>query len=435
MVKIAVVGTGYVGLVSGTCLAESGHVVVCSDISKEKIEMLNRGEVPIYEMGLKELIEKNVEEERLFFTTNVAQAIQDADVVFSAVGTPPDENHKADLKFVKAVAKTFAENLNGYKVFVNKSTVPVGTGALVKEIIQKEGAKDFDVVSNPEFLREGAAVKDFLNPDRIIIGVESEKAKEIMGKIYAPFERNQSPIMFTDLKSAELIKYASNSFLAMKISFINQVAGFCEKVGADVKQVAKGMGYDNRIGSRFLQAGIGYGGSCFPKDVDALIESGIETGHPFTILEEVRRVNKGLRTYSVEKISKALKNNLSGKKIAVWGLSFKPRTDDVREAPAVEIIQGLLEKGAKISAFDPEAMENFKHFNPELEIEYVKRSHEALKDADLLFLCTEWDEFRVPDFKKMQSLMKGKIIVDGRNIFKPEEVHKAGFEYYGFGRS
>ena len=499
MVKITIVGTGYVGLVSGTCLAEIGHEVICSDIDEKKIEMLNSNIMPIYEVGLKELVEKNVKEKRLSFTSNIDEAIQKSEIIFSAVGTPPDENHKADLKFVREVAKTFLKNLNGYKIFVNKSTVPVGTCDMVREIIEsgewkEEGGRwreeesgrreeergewkaerrsgewkaeggrwreeesgrreedveggrrkedveggewregvDFDVVSNPEFLREGAAVKDFLNPDRVVVGAKGERAKKLMEEVYKPLVRMQSPLMITDIKSAELIKYASNSFLATKISFINEIARFCEKVGADVKEVAKGMGLDNRIGPKFLNAGIGYGGSCFPKDVDALFESGYEVGYEFEILKAVRHVNFKQKTVQIDRL-KSIIGNLEGKNIAVWGLSFKPRTDDVREAPAYFIIKKLLEEGASVNAFDPVANKNFDEWY-KLNIKFYDNKYDTIYNCDALLIITEWDEFRVIDSNKLKDLMKRAIIIDGRNILDSKSLKENAIEYYGVGR-
>lgn len=436
MVKITIVGTGYVGLVTGTCLAEIGHQVICCDISKEKIDLLKLGKIPIYEMGLKELVEKNVIENRLSFTTEINLAILESDVIFSAVGTPPDENHKADLRYVKEVAKVFAQNLNKYKIFVNKSTVPVGTGNEVKKIIEENKINpeiEFEIVSNPEFLREGAAIKDFLNPDRIVIGCENDKAKEIMEKVYKPLERIKSPIIFTDVKSAELIKYAANSMLATRISFINEIANFCDLVGADIKQVAKGIGLDTRIGSKFLQAGIGYGGSCFPKDVSALINSGLENNFEFSILKAVENVNQKQKTIIIEKLEKEL-GSINGKTISIWGLAFKPRTDDIREAPSIYIIKELLKKGVKIKVFDNIAEKNFKTQHPNLEIMYCKDKYEAIENTNCLLLLTEWDEFRTLDFEKMKEIMKGNLIVDGRNIYDPLEIRKNGFNYIGIGR-
>ena len=437
MAKIVIVGTGYVGLVTGACLAEMGHDIICSDVSKEKINMLDAGDIPIYEIGLKEIVHKNVAEGRLRFTTDVAGAIRECDAVFSAVGTPPDENHRADLKHVKEVAKTFAQNLNGYKVFVNKSTVPVGTGDIVKELIEKESGKsapeDFDVVSNPEFLREGAAVKDFLNPDRIIMGCASQRACDIMTRIYKPLVRAQSPMVHTDVKSADLIKYASNAFLATKITFINEIANFCDKVGGNVKQVSKGMGLDNRIGPKFLASGIGFGGSCFPKDVDALYEAGIDAGTEFKILGAVKEVNAKQKVKPVEILKNKFGKNLKGKKVALWGLSFKPRTDDVREAPAYYIAKALSDLGVVLSAYDPVAGDNFKEWYKELDIVYHKNKYDAAKDCDAMILVTEWDEFRIVDFKNLQDHMKGNLIVDGRNLYSKEDTFDFGFELIGIG--
>lgn len=432
MVKIAVVGTGYVGLVSGSCLAEIGHKVICVDIDQDKIKKLNSGEIPIYENGLSEIVERNFNK-RLFFSTDVDKAIQDSEVIFSAVGTPPGENHKADLRFVKQVAKSFAENLNEYKLFVNKSTVPVGTSKMVKSLIKEVTQNEFDVVSNPEFLREGNAVEDFLKPDRIIVGTESLKASDIMKKIYEPFHRNNCPIYHTNIESAELIKYASNSFLATKISFINEVSKYCDLVGADVTEVAKGMGYDSRIGSKFLNAGIGYGGSCFPKDVDALIESGKENNFDFEILENVRKVNNNQRLFFVNKILKVMKN-YEGKTVTVWGLSFKPNTDDVRESPANEIIQKLVDNGFKVNAYDSIAKDNFRHDNPKLDVNYFDNMYDALDNSSALILLTEWDKFKVLDFETMRGKMKNNLIFDGRNIYDPKQISEEGFKYHGVGR-
>lgn len=435
MAKIAIVGTGYVGLVTGTCLAECGHKVVCCDISDEKINMLKNGQCPIYEAGLEELIEKNTNSGNLSFTTDVGGAIRDAETVFSAVGTPMGENYEADLSYVKAVAKTFAENLDEYKVFVNKSTVPVGTGDIVKKIILENSSVSFDVVSNPEFLREGNAVEDFLKPDRIIVGCESEKARDVMKNIYEPFERNHHPVVFTDIKSAELIKYASNSMLATRISFMNEIARFCDIVGANVEEVAKGMGYDARIGPKFLQAGIGYGGSCFPKDVAALIESGKEKNYDFEILNAVQNVNNVQKTLIVDKIKSEI-GSLEGKKIALWGLAFKPGTDDVREAPSAYIAKKLIdEKVSKINAYDIVAQKSFKADNPGLEIEYYENCYDAVNDCDVLLVLTQWDEFKVLDYDKLNEMMRGKLIADGRNMYNPEEVRGKGFSYIGIGRS
>lgn len=434
--KLAFIGTGYVGLVSGTCMAEIGHEVICADIDKKKIDKLKRGGIPIYEFGLEELVKENVRQERLRFTTDVGKAIREADVIFSAVGTPPDaKTGEADLRYVFAVAETFGKNLNGYKILVNKSTVPVGTAERVHAAIAEasDGKFEFDVVSNPEFLREGAAVKDFLNPDRVIVGADSERAWEIMEKIYRPIARSGRPVVLTDVKSAEIIKYASNAFLATKISFIDQMANFIGKAGGNVKEVARGMGFDNRIGSRFLYAGIGWGGSCFPKDVKALIQTGKKYGYDFTILEAVDASNEKQKLLPVAYLKKALKN-LKGKKIAIWGLSFKPRTDDVREAAALSIIAALTKAGATVAAFDPVATENAKAVigkNP--RVKYASGQYDAADKADALVIVTEWDEFRTADYKEIGKRMKGSVIVDGRNILEREEAEAAGFTYYGIG--
>ncbi len=433
--KLAFIGTGYVGLVTGACMAELGHTVVCADIDKKKIAKLKKGIMPIYELGLEELVEKNVKEGRLSFTHSIGAAMKEAEVVFSAVGTPEDKKTgKADMQYVYAVAETFGKNLNGYKILVNKSTVPVGTADQVRDIVlhASKGKHEFDIVSNPEFLREGAAIKDFLNPDRVVVGVASERAKELMEKIYRPIARAGRPVMVTDVRSAELIKYASNAFLATKIAFINEVANFCEKAGANVKEVAKGMGYDSRIGSRFLYAGIGYGGSCFPKDVEALMQTGKEHKHRFTIIEAADKFNDDQKLRPLGFLKQHFKS-LKGKTIAVWGLSFKPRTDDVREAPALYVIEGLLKAGAKIKAFDPVAMENFKLAFPDKRIKYVDHAYTAAEDADVLLVMTEWDEFRTAEYPELASRMKGKVIVDGRNIFERREAEQEGFTYFGIG--
>jgi len=436
MVKITIVGTGYVGLVTGTCLAEVGHEVICADISDEKIKILEHGGCPIYEPGLLELIRKNVEAGRLNFTTEVGAAIQKSEVIFSAVGTPMGENYEADLKYVKAVAKTFAENLNDYKVFVNKSTVPVGTGDVVKGVVDAvvSDSSSYDIISNPEFLKEGAAVKDFLNPDRVVIGFENERAKDLMAKVYGPFVRVQSPIVFMDVKSAELTKYAANSMLAVRISFMNEIARYCDLVGANVKEVAKGIGLDTRIGPKFLNAGIGYGGSCFPKDVAAIVESGKQVGYDFKIISSAMKVNETQKSIAVERVVENFGNDLSGKTITLLGLSFKPRTDDVREAPSIYIIRELLALGAKINVFDSIAEVNFRKENPEFDINYFPDYYEALSGSDCLLLVTEWDEFRTIDFDKVADLMSGNLVVDGRNIFSPVEVKGKGFDYIGIGR-
>ena len=435
--KIAVIGTGYVGLVTGTWLAELGNSVVCVDIDESKISKLKKGDIPIYEPGLSELTVRNFKEGRLKFTTDSKKAIQDSEVVFSAVGTPPDKDHKADLTAVKKVAETFGKNINGYKVFVNKSTVPVGTSEMVYEIIAKESKNKykFDVVDNPEFLREGTAVKDFMNPDRVVVGIRknTEKAKEVMEKVYSPLVRAGRPLMFTDIHSAEIIKYASNSFLATKISFINEVANFCELVGADVKEVAKGMGLDDRIGPRFLHAGIGYGGSCFPKDVQAFIKTGEDKGYEFQILNAVENVNRSQKTKILKNLTKEIPD-LKNKVIAIWGLAFKPKTDDMREAPSINIINGILDAGGVVNAFDPVAMENAKKLFKKDTVNFCDTPHKAAKGADALLILTEWDEFRAVDLKKIKELMRGSLICDGRNIYNPAEVKKIGFKYKSIGR-
>lgn len=417
-------------------MAEIGHTVVCADVDAKKIAKLKRGGIPIYEFGLEELVKENVRQGRLSFTTDIGKAIRESDAVFSGVGTPPDpKTGEADLQYVFAVAETFGKNLNGYKVLVNKSTVPVGTADRVREIVMQssDGTQEFDVVSNPEFLREGTAVKDFLNPDRVIVGTESERAWAIMERIYRPVARAGRPIIQTDVKSAEIIKYASNSFLATKISFINEIANFCAIVGGNAKEVARGMGFDTRIGSRFLSAGIGYGGSCFPKDVKALLHTGAEHGYEFTILEAVRAANEKQKLLPINFLKKSLKT-LKGKRVAVWGLSFKPRTDDVREAPALLIIETLLKNGASVAAFDPVATENAKTvLKSNARLKFAKDQYAAADGADALVVATEWDEFRTADFADLQKRMRGTVIVDGRNIFRRNEAEAAGFTYYGVG--
>lgn len=433
--KITVIGTGYVGLVTGTCFAELGNEVTCVDIDKAKIENLKKGMIPIYEPGLEELVLRNHKEKRLHFTIDAKSAIESAEVVFSAVGTPPDKDHRADLTAVMQVAQTFGKNLNGYKVFVNKSTVPVGTSERVREVIAKEsGKKDFDVVDNPEFLREGTAVKDFMNPDRIVVGVDKngKKARSLLEKLYAPLVRAGRPLLFTDIHSAEIIKYASNSFLATKISFINEIANFCELVGADVTEVAKGIGLDDRIGPRFLHAGIGYGGSCFPKDVQAFIQTGKDNGYEFLILEATEEVNQTQKLRIFNKLRDEV-GDLNGKKIAIWGLAFKPKTDDMREAPAIITIEKLLEHGAKVEVFDPVAVENAKSIFGD-RIKYARTPYEAVSKAYALLIITEWDEFRAIDLERVKKLMSGDLICDGRNIYSPRDVKAMGFKYKSIGR-
>lgn len=434
--KVTFLGTGYVGLVSGACLAEIGHDVICADIDKKKIAMLKKGIIPIYEIGLEEIVERNTKEGRLNFTTDLKKAIQESEVVFMAVGTPEDKmTGQADLQYVFAVAETFGKHLNGYKLFVDKSTVPVGTAERVEEIIKKasKGKHPFEVVSNPEFLREGAAVKDFQNPDRVVLGVKSDKARKMMEQIYRPIARNGRPILFTDVRSAEIIKYAANAFLAMKITFINEVANFCDVAGGNVKEVAKGLGYDNRIGERFLYAGIGYGGSCFPKDVKAFIETGREYNSHFHIIETVSEVNRAQRIKPFIKLKEVFGDKLKGKTIAVWGLAFKPRTDDTREAPGIENIKLFLEEGCKVKAFDPVAMPNTKKQLQHKNLTYTKKALDALKGADILVIATEWDEFRVVSYADLKRLMKGTTIYDGRNVLERSEAEAHGFTYYGIG--
>ncbi len=428
--NIAVIGVGYVGLTSGTCLAELGNNVICVDIDKEKIDKLNNGEMPIYEPSLKELVERNTKESRLMFTTDLKEAIKKSDIIFICVGTPPRENGEADLSYVENVARQIAEHMDSYKVIVEKSTVPVETGEKVAETIKQNNVHnvEFDVVSNPEFLREGSAVHDTFNPDRIVIGANSEKAIEIMKKLYSPIK---APLIITDIRSAEVIKHASNSFLATKISFINAISNICELTGADIEKVAEGMGYDKRIGRSFLNAGIGYGGFCFPKDAAAFIRISDKYGYDFKLLKEVQKINDSRKEMFIKKIEKALWN-LKGKTIGVLGLSFKPNTDDMRFAPSIDIINALQGEGAKIKAYDPEATEGAKKILK--EVDYCKDPYEAAKDANALLILTEWNEFKELDLEKIKSLMKDKLVIDGRNIYNPEEMKRLGFAYLSVGR-
>jgi UDPglucose 6-dehydrogenase len=431
--KLSVIGTGYVGLVVGTCFAESGNDVICVDIDVKKVRLLSKGKSPIYEPGLEELIKENLREGRLRFTTDLHSAVKNSTVIFLALPTPPAEDGSADLRHVLEVAKKIGKWMNGYKVIVNKSTVPVGTADKVRKIVRKETDRDFDVVSNPEFLKEGNAVNDFMKPDRIVIGASSPKAISIMQDLYAPFVRTGNPIIVMDERSAELTKYAANSFLATKISFMNEIANLCDRVGADVEQVRKGIGTDKRIGPDFLFAGVGYGGSCFPKDVSALEKTAREVEYDFKILNEVQRVNKYQRKYFVSKIVKYFGGRLKNKIIAVWGLAFKPKTDDMREAPSITIINELLKQGAIIHAHDPIALnEAKKHFDT--KVKFFQNNYEALRRADALVIVTEWNEFRRPDFNRMKSLMNGRVIFDGRNLYDPAELREEGFEYFGIGR-
>ncbi len=436
--KIAVVGTGYVGLVSGTCFAETGVDVVCVDVDQRKIDMLNNGQIPIYEPGLEDIYKKNVEKGRLSFTNNLAESIKDADVAFIAVGTPPDEDGSADLKYVLGVAREIGKNMDHYMVVVTKSTVPVGTSVKVKNAILEELKKrnediPFDVASNPEFLKEGSAVDDFLRPDRIVVGTESEAAKKVMNRLYKPFVLNGHPILFMDITSSEMTKYAANSMLATKISFINDIANLCEIVGADVDSVRRGIGSDPRIGNKFIYPGTGYGGSCFPKDVHALVRTADEKGYSLDILKAVEAVNYRQKAVLFSKIFNHFKGDLNGKKIAVWGLAFKPKTDDMREAPSLVIIEKLLEAGASVVAYDPVAMHEAQRILGD-RISYSKDEYGACIDADALVLVTEWSEFRAPDFKVLQKLLKNKLIFDGRNIYDPSELAELGFSYYAIGR-
>ena len=430
--KIAVIGTGYVGLVSGTCFAETGNEVICVDINEDKVQKLKNGEVPIYEPQLETLFERNVRQERLTFTTSLEEAVDASDIIFLALPTPPGEDGSADLSYILGVAEQLGSLMKEYKVIVDKSTVPVGTAAKVTAAIKQNSTVEFDVVSNPEFLREGFAVEDFLKPDRVVIGTSSQRAQKVMEDLYKPFVRQGNPIFFMDEKSAELTKYAANSFLATKISFMNEIANICEKLDADVDQVRIGIGSDTRIGKRFLFPGIGYGGSCFPKDVQALIKSSSEVGYDFKILNAVEEVNANQKTIIVPKIKNYF-GNLKGKKIAIWGLAFKADTDDIREAPARYIIDELKSLGAEIIAFDPEAMDNIKEIYGDA-IQFGKNAYEVLEGADALLIATEWGVFRNPDFDKMGKLLNEKVIFDGRNLYDLEKMTDLGFRYYSIGR-
>ncbi|MBL0181864.1 MAG: UDP-glucose/GDP-mannose dehydrogenase family protein [Chitinophagaceae bacterium] len=431
--KIAVVGTGYVGLVTGTCFAETGNNVTCVDIDKKKVDKLNAGGLTIYEPGLEKLFTRNQKEGRLHFTTSLKEGIKDARIIFLALPTPPGEDGSADLKYILGVAEDLGKLITEYVVIIDKSTVPVGTAEKVHAAIAKNATTDFDVVSNPEFLREGVAVDDFMKPDRVIIGTSSEKAKKIMNDLYVPFVRQGNPIIYMDEKSAELTKYAANSFLAMKITFMNEIAQLCERLGADVDMVRKGIGSDERIGRRFLFPGIGYGGSCFPKDVQALVKSSKDAAYDFKILDAVMEVNEKQKMHLIPKIKTYFNGNLEGKKIAVWGLAFKPNTDDIREAPALNIIEALLKEGVMITAYDPEAMPNVKAILAD-KISFSERQYDALADADALVIATEWSEFRTPDFENIIRLLKNKVIFDGRNLFDLVKMEEMGFHYESVGR-
>jgi UDPglucose 6-dehydrogenase len=434
MKKIAVIGTGYVGLVTGTCFAETGNQVICVDNNVAKVEKMRNGEIPIYEPHLDVLFERNIKANRLVFTTDLLEGIKDAEIIFLALPTPPGEDGSADLSYILGVADELGKIITDYKVIVDKSTVPVGTAEKVRLALAKNAKVDFDVVSNPEFLREGFAVDDFMKPDRVVIGTSSDRAKKIMEQLYKPFVRQGNPVIFMDEKSAELTKYAANSFLATKITFMNEIANFCELVGADVDKVRIGIGSDERIGKRFLFPGIGYGGSCFPKDVQALVKSGNENNFSFEILKSVMTVNEEQKTVIIPKIKNFFRGDLDGKKIAIWGLAFKPDTDDIREAPALYIIDALVSSGATVTAFDPEAMPNVKGVIGD-KITYASNEYEALEKADALVVCTEWGIFRNPDFDKIASLLNDKVIFDGRNLFDLNEMNERGFYYSSIGRS
>ncbi len=436
--NISIVGTGYVGLVSGACLAETGAIVNCIDVNQSKIDSLNEGIMPIYEPGLEDIVKRNVQKERLFFKTKLSEVVNQSDAIFIAVGTPPDEDGSADLKYVLGVAKEIGQNLNNYTVVVTKSTVPVTTASKVKAAIQAELDKrgvdvNFDVASNPEFLKEGNAVDDFLKPDRIVIGVETEQAEKVLKRLYKPFVLNNHPIIVMDITSAEMTKYAANSMLATKISFINDIANLCEIVGADINLVRKGIGSDSRIGYKFLYPGVGYGGSCFPKDVQALIKTAKDLNYDLKVLQAVEEVNYKQKNVLFNKISTYFSENLKDKTIAIWGLSFKPETDDMREAPALVLIKSLLDSGAKVSVYDPIAMNEAKHTLGDT-VKYCKDMNEALINADALAVVTEWSEFRLPNFSVMEKLMNDKVLFDGRNIFDIEQIAEFGFKYFSIGR-
>ncbi len=432
--NIAVVGTGYVGLVTGTCFAETGNHVVCVDINEEKVNMMKAGKVPIYEPHLDVLFERNIRQGRLHFTTKLADALEKAQIVFLALPTPPGEDGSADLSYVLSAAADIGRTMKDYKVLVDKSTVPVGTAEKVTAEVKKHAKVEFDVVSNPEFLREGFAVDDFLKPDRVVVGTTSERAMKLMDELYKPFVRQGNPIIFMDERSAELTKYAANAFLAAKITFMNEIANFCEAVGADVDKVRIGMGSDTRIGKRFLFPGIGYGGSCFPKDVQALAKSGTEAGYQFQIIESVMKVNEEQKTALMPKIKKHYGGALKGKHFAMWGLAFKPDTDDIREAPALYMIDALKAEGATVAAFDPEGIDNVRKMKGDA-IRYATDEYDALKDADALIICTEWSEFRTPDLDRVKAALKSPVIFDGRNVYDLETMRAKGFKYVSIGRN
>lgn len=439
--KLCVIGTGYVGLVTGTCFAEMGNDVICVDNDKSKIDMLLEGQIPIYEPGLEDMVRRNALEKRLSFTTDIKKAVEESLICFIAVGTPPDEDGSADLQYVLAVAKEIALSMNDYKVIVDKSTVPVGTADLVKSEVKKalherNAHFEFDVVSNPEFLKEGAAIDDFMKPDRIVVGVENNKVGEIMKELYSPFNRSNDRVFLMSVRSAEMTKYAANCMLATKISFMNEIAKLCEKLGADVDEVRHGIGSDTRIGYKFIYPGVGYGGSCFPKDVKALIYMANQIGIEPKLLNSVEEVNKIQKHLMVDKIKKHFGEDLTGKTFAVWGLAFKPQTDDMREAPSIVIINALIKAGAKIVAYDPAAMKEAQRiFSGNDSISYVENNYDALNQADALILITEWHQFRYPDFNKIKGLLKERTIFDGRNLYDPKYLHDLGFAYYGVGRA
>jgi UDPglucose 6-dehydrogenase len=430
--KIAVIGSGYVGLVAGACFAENGNDVVCVDKDPAKVRILQRGKIPIYEPGLEEMVKRNKVEKRLTFTTALARGVRQAQIVFIAVGTPTGEDGSADLQHVLAVAREIAKSMNGYKVVVNKSTVPVGTAAKVRDVIRRETTHPFSVVSNPEFLKQGAAIDDFMKPDRVVVGAEDPRAAELMKELYAPFTRTGAPIMMMDCASAELCKYAANAMLATRISFMNEVSNVCEAVGANVDQVRLAVASDRRIGPSFLFPGVGYGGSCFPKDVKAMMRFAEDKNYDFQILRSVEAVNELQKKRLVTKLEKHF-GSLKGKRIAIWGLAFKPRTDDMREAPAVPLIQGLLAAGASVHAYDPEAMQVAKKIFG-TKVQFADQSYAALTGADALLIVTEWNEFREPDYARMRKLMRSPVIFDGRNIYNPESMKSQGFQYFSMGR-
>ena len=435
--RVLVVGTGYVGLVTGACFAEMGIPVVCIDIDEEKINKLKQGIIPIYEPGLEFIVDKNVKAGRLSFSTSLKDSLEDIQVVFSAVGTPPDEDGSADLQYVLEVARTVGQHMKDYKLIVTKSTVPVGTAALVRKAVQAELDKrnvkiEFDVASNPEFLKEGDAVNDFMHPDRVVVGVESKKAEEIMTGLYRPFLLNNFRVIFMDIASAEMTKYAANAMLATRISFMNDIANLCEKVGANINMVRKGIGSDSRIGNKFLYAGVGYGGSCFPKDVKALVQIGEKAGYSMNILKSVEEVNDNQKSVLFKKLQAFYKGDIKGKTIAVWGLAFKPETDDIREAPSLVLIQKLLEAGCKVKAYDPVAMLEAKRILGD-KIVYANDIYDAVNDADALFVVTEWKEFRMPTWAIIHKVMKSQVVFDGRNIYDPLELKNMGFQYHGIG--